>query len=117
MSHQFKPGETGAPLLDHGHPAFPDGTGCGTGMTLREYASIKLRVPESGTPWLDEMIRQAVRRDVATEVLSGMLANCGGPVQADPSCGTNYCNGTKETTVEWAVDIADALLARIGGAK
>ena len=29
------------------------------GMTLREYAAIKLRVPKSGTDWLDEMILQA----------------------------------------------------------
>ena len=87
------------------------------GFNKRQRAAIDLRVPDSGTPWLDEMIRQAVRNDVATEVLSGLLANCGGPVQANQMCGTNYCNGTKEMTVEWAVDLADALLARIGGAK
>lgn len=32
------------------------------GMTLRQYAAIKLRVPDSGTPWLDEMI-SAARQD------------------------------------------------------
>ena len=29
------------------------------GMTLRQYAAIKLKVPDSGTDWLDEMIVKA----------------------------------------------------------
>jgi hypothetical protein len=29
------------------------------GMTLREYAAIKLKVPDSGTDWLDDMIRKS----------------------------------------------------------
>jgi hypothetical protein len=28
-------------------------------MTLREYACIHTKVPNSGTPWLDEIIKQA----------------------------------------------------------
>jgi hypothetical protein len=30
-------------------------------LTQREYAAIHLAVPESGTPWLDEMIRKSPR--------------------------------------------------------
>ena len=29
------------------------------GMTLRQYAAINLRVPDSGLPWLDKMIVQS----------------------------------------------------------
>lgn len=33
------------------------------GLTKIEYAAIHLRVPESGTDWLDEMIRESLRTD------------------------------------------------------
>tara|TARA_R110002126_G_scaffold127564_4_gene269831 strand:- start:3444 stop:3719 length:276 start_codon:yes stop_codon:yes gene_type:complete len=36
-----------------------------TGMSLREYAAIKLKVPNSGTDWLDDMIRQSLKDDFA----------------------------------------------------
>ena len=38
-----------------------------TGMTLRQYAAIKLKVPDSGTDWLDDMIRQSLRDDFALQ--------------------------------------------------
>lgn len=42
-------------------PAFPiPGTEHG-GLTAREYAAIHLRVPESGTQWLDAMIATSRR--------------------------------------------------------
>jgi hypothetical protein len=41
------------------------------GMTLRQYAAIKLRVPDSGTGWLDDMIRQAKRDDFAGQADEG----------------------------------------------
>lgn len=37
------------------------------GMTLRQYAAIKLRVPESGTDWLDEMIRKSMLDEFAAK--------------------------------------------------
>jgi len=40
-----------------------------TGMTLREYAAIKLKVPDSGTDWLDEMIRQSLKDDFAAKAI------------------------------------------------
>ena len=48
---------------DDGGPAFPQNSlnNIGRGMTLRQYAAIKLCVPNSGTDWLDGMIRQAQR--------------------------------------------------------
>lgn len=45
------------------------------GMTLRQHAAIKLRVPDSGTPWLDEMISAARRDDFAAEAMHGICAH------------------------------------------
>ena len=44
------------------------------GMTLRAYAAIQLRQPNSGIDWLDDMIRNARRGDLAGQALEGMLA-------------------------------------------
>ena len=44
------------------------------GMTLRQYAAIKLRVPDSGTDWLDDMIRQSLRDDFASKVVQGIYS-------------------------------------------
>ena len=40
-----------------------------TGMTVREYAAIQLKVPNSGTDWLDEMIRTAQRNELAAKAM------------------------------------------------
>jgi hypothetical protein len=50
-------------------PAFPNEgfNGWGKpeeGMTLRQYAAIKLKVPDSGTDWLDDMIRKSNEIDL-----------------------------------------------------
>lgn len=37
------------------------------GLSKRQYAAIHLRVPDSGLPWLDEMIREARVRDGGAE--------------------------------------------------
>ena len=62
--------ETGGPAFPHtlrGHPIE-------TGMTLRQYAAIKLRVPSSGTDWLDEMIRQSLRDELAAKAMQAMVS-------------------------------------------
>ncbi len=38
-------------------------------MSLRQYAAIKLRVPDSGTDWLDGMIRQSLRDEAAAKAM------------------------------------------------
>jgi hypothetical protein len=55
-------------MMNDGGPAFPGGYHLdreydmvADGMTLRQYAAIKLRVPDSGTDWLDDMIQQSLR--------------------------------------------------------
>jgi hypothetical protein len=41
-----------------------------TGMTLKEYAAIHLKVPRSGNGEIDGMIRESVRRDFAGKALT-----------------------------------------------
>lgn len=43
------------------------------GATLRQYAAIKLKVPESGTEWLDEMILKSRRDDIAEKAMIGLI--------------------------------------------
>jgi hypothetical protein len=67
--------------VNDGGPAFPMPSGdeprvnttthYNEGMSLRAYAAIKLRVPESGIDWLDDMISRAMRDDFAGQVLAG----------------------------------------------
>ena len=60
-----------------GGPAFPCKimsveTGCYVhrpGMSLRDYACIQLRIPDTGKPWLDAIIRKA-RTDWMAETLA-----------------------------------------------
>lgn len=45
------------------------------GMTLRQYAAIKLKVPDSGIGWLDLMIKTSLRDDFAGRVIAGLVLN------------------------------------------
>ena len=66
------------PKIGHnGGQAFPSDSDyhSSKGMTLRQYAAIELRVPDSGTDWLDDMIRQAKRDDFAGQALAGIVAD------------------------------------------
>jgi hypothetical protein len=58
--------ENGTPCTDY---ALED-----AGMTLKEYAAIHLKVPRSGDPELDAMIRESVRRDFMEKALTGIAA-------------------------------------------
>ena len=60
-----------------GGPAFPqktDMTLSYSGMTLRQYAAIKLKVPDSGTDWLDDMIAKSLRDDFAAKAMQSYLS-------------------------------------------
>lgn len=65
---------------DNDGPVFPTNQSnyglnyCGEGMTLRQYAAIKLRVPNSGTWWLDDMIRESLRDELAARVMQTIFA-------------------------------------------
>jgi hypothetical protein len=67
---------------DRAFPVF-DFVGCGNapdfkcsdhGMTLPQYAAIKLRVPRSGDPELDKLIRESRRADFAEAAMEAKLA-------------------------------------------
>ena len=63
-----------------GNPAFLRqesvlvGDGGWEGMSLRQYAAIKLRVPDSGLLWLDEMIEKSNRDWFAGMALPSVVA-------------------------------------------
>jgi len=99
--------------IDNSEPAFPftcqgptTAPGAYYGMTLRQYAAIKLRVPDSGTDWLDEMIRKSARDEFAAKAMQGMY-NDGSVVAAsklvDDSTNMN-------AVASWAYAQADAML-------
>lgn len=97
--------------IDNGGPAFPlitDERKCiyDAGMTLRQYAAIKLRVPDSGTDWLDEMISKSLRDDVAAKVMQGMY-NDGTVAQASKLVDDSK---NMDAVSKWAYAQADAML-------
>ena len=67
--------------INDGGPAFPlyDHHGDGQpflaeiGMTMRQYAAIHLRVPNSGADWLDDMIAEAREMDAAERAMQGLI--------------------------------------------
>jgi hypothetical protein len=55
--------------------AFPGSPGFSQeGMTLPQYAAIKLRVPRSGDPDIDAMIRESRRADFMEQAMAGIAA-------------------------------------------
>lgn len=90
--------------IDNGGPAFPlaeewlNGMEQNNGMTLRTYAAIKLRVPESGIDWLDDMIRKAQRDELAGQALAGI-------------CSQSPLPDTETEAAKIAYLAADAMLA------
>ena len=65
--------------INDGGPAFPcpetDNYKPQWGMSLRAYAAIKLKQPDSGIDWLDEMILKSKRDEVAAKAMQGLLSN------------------------------------------
>ncbi len=45
------------------------------GFRQQEIAAIRLKVPNSGTDWLDDMIRESLLDEFAGQVLAGIRAN------------------------------------------
>ena len=43
------------------------------GMGLKHYAAIKLKVPNSGIDWLDEMIEESLKNDFAAKAMQAIL--------------------------------------------
>lgn len=95
-------------IKNTGGPAFPSEAGSkagvmslgSEGMTLRQYAAIKLRVPDSGTDWLDEMILKSHRDELAAKAMQAYFT--------DPSVG--FGRETIENGTASAYRIANAML-------
>lgn len=51
-----------------------------------------------------------LRDQFAMAALTGLLANSGGPVQANPMSATGYANHDAAGVAAWAYEIADAML-------
>ena len=72
-------------------PAFPNGDSSAdyttNGMTLREYACIKLKVPESADEELNELIRKSLRNDLAAKA---MQAQANGRFSAEAIAKSSY---------------------------
>ncbi len=89
-----------------GGPAFPAQffDDRAIGMTLRQYAAIKLKVPDSGTDWLDEMIRDSLRDEFAAKSIDSAITSI-----INTGMG-NYVELTYEQVVEEAYGLADQML-------
>lgn len=74
------------------------------GMTLRQYAAIHLRVPDSGTDWLDAMIVEAKRDELAAKAMQAYFT--------DPNVG--FGSDVVEAGSQAAYRIADAMLKARG---
>ena len=105
------PDEAKAALCaDGGWPAFPFHAQNGGpiqasgGVTPRQYAAIKLRVPDSGTDWLDDMIRQSLRDEFAAKAMQGSTAYAGLP----------QTRAYQRNAAEYAYLLADAMLEARG---
>lgn len=66
------------------------------GLSKEEYAAIHLKIPNSGSEWLDEMIRKANIRDAALYAMQGLLSSNG--------------NLDKELLAETSIEIASEIL-------
>ena len=92
--------ETGGPAFPFPAYTYPNGEinqGEG-GMTLRQYAAIKLRVPDSGIDWLDDMIRKSQRDEFAAKAMQSFI---GDPYLTDHS---------REECAQLSYAMADAML-------
>ena len=57
-------------------PAFPVPLDAGSyGLTRRQYACIKLKVPDSGLDWLDELIEKSLLNDFAGQAMAAILGS------------------------------------------
>ena len=60
-------------VLEQEKFVFPDDKN--SGLTLRQYAAIRLKVPDSGEEWLDDMIRESRRLDYAGQAMAGLAGS------------------------------------------
>lgn len=79
------------------------------GFTQRQRAAIDLRVPDSDTPWIDDMIRKALRAEFAKAALPEILAREFG----DRGTYGHVCPASASAATKDAAIVADRMLAEL----
>lgn len=80
------------------------------GLTARQYAAIKLRVPDSGDEWLDVMIRTSLRDEFAGKAMQAMASDMQRVINMVEHCkkfGVSYA----QDLASQAYDCADVMIA------
>jgi len=86
------------------------------GLTIREYACIQLRQPETGIDELDDLIRKAKRDELAAKAMQAQIQHPSEACFDRESPGALRWNGDKLARHSYA--LADHMLAaREGGAS
>ena len=83
------------------------------GLSLRAYAAIHLRQPDSGIDWLDGMIRAAKRDEIAGQALAGIMANSERwrDIQRRYDQGRMTYDDASRSNAAKALSLADAMLS------
>ncbi len=80
--------------------------------SLREYAAIKLCVSNSGTDWLDDMIRQSQRDKFAGLAMQAILSDVESSIVIARQAKTHHLTAHAFAT-KIARDIADSMLVEL----
>mgnify|MGYP003674710481 CR=1 FL=1 len=83
-----------------------------TGLTKREHFCLKMGVPKTGDPELDEIINEGNKIKLAGLAMQGLLSNSGAVIQSNSQSGFGWCNGAQLMPL-LALDCADSLLAQL----
>ena len=76
-----------------------------SGMSIRDYACIHLRIPATGNLWLDKLIAEAERRDLTAIAMAHIGPHLAAAIAKD------YPPPTAYDVVKLSTNIADELLA------
>ena len=77
------------------------------GLTARERAALELRLPDSGTPWLDEMIAKARLLDTATAMETAYISVLGNKKDEEP---VEFLGTLAEVSLQMAERLLDEAL-------
>jgi hypothetical protein len=72
-----------------------------SGLTAKQYAAIHLKVPRSGDPELDAMIRESRRLQLVGQVAVGIMTNPNDVQLTPPDMAKICCNVVDAILAEW----------------
>lgn len=90
-------------MRNDGGLAFPDVQGVYDGMSLRDYACVQLRIPDTDKPWLNEIIQKARLDWFAGMALMGLMS-------AHDEQGMWTTEGANHRAAQISSETADAML-------